>query len=258
MINIMINNLLQQACESIADYSETQIPVTIALDLENSILTPEPGVLQRFCYIVTQVEEPIGLSYWILGICPTITEDDLGEVTVFINEVEQEVILGDNVEITDDDPTTGCAGLKFDFGLEEAGDVMTVCFELTTTRQIGPNIVCIKGGANPEDFENSLTICGPLCEIPEACNTTIFQNIGICVPVIITPFAEVGPIGVTCCGPTIVSTTPCNTGDHRSCTFYVRQNVCAEVPVRFGATGDNGDTVVTCGAPSQEGCDCGA
>ena len=41
--------ILQQACENTADYTGTDIPVTIELDLENSILTPGPGELQTFC-----------------------------------------------------------------------------------------------------------------------------------------------------------------------------------------------------------------
>ncbi len=250
----------QQNCVNIADYSDTDIPVRVELDLANSILVPGPGELQTFCYIVTQVDEPIALSHWLLGICPTLTLEDFGDITVSINGTPQTVITdpddpGVNVEIKtidNPDPTTGCIGLKFDFGLEEAGDVMNVCFELNEPLSIGPNTVCIKGG---QEFENSLSVCGPVCEEVEECVTTVFQTIGVCVPVTVTPTVDVGPIGVTCCGEATVSTTPCPTG-RPSCTFYVNQNVCVEVPVRISADGDHGDSVVTCGALSQEGCDC--
>lgn len=248
--------LQQQQCENTADYSGTNIPVTVELS-DESILEPEEGELQRFCYIVTQVDEPIGLSHWILGICPTITEEELVDVTVTINEADQDVVIGENVEITDNDPTTGCAGLKFDFGLEDAGDVMEVCFSLTTPYPVGPNVVCIKGGADPEDFENSLTICGPVCSEAEECDTTVFQTIEVCVPITVTPDADVGIINVTCCGPATVSDEECAAGEP-SCTFYVTQNLCVEVPVVFSATGEPGTpTVQTCGEPSQDGCDCG-
>jgi len=254
----MINKILQQqTCENIADYSETQVPVTVEL----VSVTPGPGDNQTFCYTVTQVDEPIALSHWLLGICPTITLEDIVEVTVTINGVPQTVILDPddpdvNVEIRtieNPDPTTGCVGLKFDFGLEEAGDVMTVCFELTTTYPIGPNVVCIKGG---QVTENALSVCGPVCGITEVCETTVFQNIGVCVPVTITPFAEVGPIDITCCGTATVSNVPCPIGAPPSCTFYVRQTICAEVPISFSATGDPGDAVVSCGEPNQAGCNC--
>lgn len=74
----MAIKILQEPCPLVADYTGTDIPVTVALDEENSILNPGPGQLQKFCYIVTQVEEPTALSHWVLGICPDITEEDLG------------------------------------------------------------------------------------------------------------------------------------------------------------------------------------
>lgn len=247
--------LQQQPCENTADYSGTNIPVTVELS-DNSVLEPEEGELQRFCYLVTQVDEPIALSHWVLGICPTITEEELANVTVTINEVEQDVVIGENVEITDNDPTTGCAGLKFDFELEEAGDVMEVCFSLTTPYPVGPVVVCIKGGSDPEDFENSLTICGPVCQEAEECDTTVFQTIEVCVPITVTPDADVGTINVTCCGPATVSDEECAAGEP-SCTFYVTQNLCVEVPVVFSATGEPGTPTVACGELSTDGCDCG-
>lgn len=253
--------ILQQDCENLADYTDTSIPVTVEYDEANSIPIPGPGELQRFCYIVTQVEEPTALSHWLLGICPELTIDDFGEITVTINGEPQTVITDPddpnvNVEIfTEDnpDPSSGCPGLKFNFGLEEAEDVMTVCFELLETHQIGPNNVCLFGGG---ETETGLSVCGPICGIIETCDTTVFQTIGVCVPVTITPFALVGPINVTCCGDADISTEPCPETLEPSCTFYVRRNICAEVPVRIGATGEPGTAAVTCGTPSEEPCDC--
>lgn len=248
--------ILQQECPLVAVYTGTDIPVTIALNEEDSILNPGPGELQRFCYTVTQVDEPTALSHWVLVICPTITEDDLGEVTVTINGEEQDVIIGENVEIfnpPNTDPGGACSGIKFDFGLEEDGDVMEVCFELLTTHQVGPNVVCVTGGGETLSTE---TVCGPVCGIIETCETTVFQNIGVCVPITVTPSAIVGAIDVTCCGPAIVSSTPCPLTGPTACTFYVTQDLCVEVPVRFSAMGEDGDPVVTCGDPNQTGCDC--
>lgn len=241
-------------CPFVADYTETDVPVTIAFDSENSIITPGPGELQTFCYTVTQVEEPTALSHWVLGICPDITEEDLGEVTVTINGEGQTVTIGENVEIfnpPDTDPTTGCSGIKFDFGLEEQGDVMTVCFELLQTYQVGSVEVCITGGGIVGTGE---LVCGPICGVIETCETTVFQNIDVCVPITITPDTIVGPIDVRCCGPAIVSNEPCPINGPPSCIFYVRQRLCAEVPIRFSAMGDDGDPVVSCGDPNQEGC----
>jgi hypothetical protein len=247
-----------QACENLADYSDTNIPVTVELDVANSILEPTDGQLQTFCYTMTQVAVPTALSHWLLGICPELTINDLTNITVTINGMMQTVVTtGEepNVEIRTEenpDPTTGCTGLKFDFGLMNAGDVMEVCFSLLEPLPIGPNVVCLKGG---QFVENNMSVCGPICAAEEQCPVTVFQQVGVCVPITITPFANVGTINITCCGTPTVSTTPCGTGP-RSCTFFVRQNLCAEVPITFGANGEPGEAVVSCGTPSEEPCDC--
>ncbi|MEL7646498.1 MAG: hypothetical protein AAGU76_00310 [Sedimentibacter sp.] len=244
--------ILQQSCVNTADYTDTSIPVTIELI---SITPPGPDQLQTFCYTVTQVEEPTALSHWVLGICPTLTEEDLGEVTVTINGEEQNVVIGDNVEIFNPpatDPGGACSGIKFDFGLEEAGDTMTVCFELLTPQQVGPNLVCVTGGGQTLSSE---FICGPVCAEGEQCETTVFQTMEVCVPVTVTPFADTGTVDVTCCGEATVSAEPCPAGEP-SCTFYVTQNICVEVPVFFRATGNAGTATATCGDLSTEGCDC--
>lgn len=243
--------ILQQdlECPLVADFTETDVPVTIAFNGA----TQNDGT-QTFCYTVTQVEEPTALSHFVLGICPEITEEDLVEVTVTINGEEQEVDIGDNVEIFNPpatDPTTGCSGIKFDFGLEEAGDVMVVCFEVMGSFDIGPVEACIKGG---DTVETDQFVCGPVCGEVETCVTTVFQNIDVCVPITITPDTIVGPINVRCCGPATVSNDPCPIDGPPSCVFYVRQRLCAEVPISFSALGDDGDPVVSCGDPNQEGC----
>ena len=180
----------------------------------------------------------LGLSHWLLGICPTITLDDIVNISVFIDDEEQTVIPGENVEIRTEenpDPPTGCVGLKFDFGLEE-GQVMTVCFSLLTPHQVGPVNVCINGG---QVTETGMTICGPICGTIEECDTVVEQEIGICVPVTVTPHVHVGAIDVTCCGEAQVSQTEivqlqmfrfgflhllCKTESVRSCSYQIQCN----------------------------------
>lgn len=246
----MTIKILQEQCNPEADYSGTDVPVIVAV-APGTITDPGPGELQTFCYTVTQVSEPFGLSHWLLGICPTITLDDIVNISVFIDDEEQTVIPGENVEIRTEenpDPPTGCVGLKFDFGLEE-GQVMTVCFSLLTPHQVGPVNVCINGG---QVTETGMTICGPICGTIEECDTVVEQEIGICVPVTVTPHVHVGAIDVTCCGEAQVSQTEdCSVTDVpvlASCTFFVRQNLCVHVPIRFSAMGEPGPHVVTCGS----------
>ncbi len=251
----MAIKILQEPCPLVADYTGTDIPVTVALDEENSILNPGPGQLQKFCYIVTQVEEPTALSHWVLGICPDITEEDLGEVTVFINGEEQNVIIGENVQIftpPDTDPGGACSGLKFDFGLEEQGDVMTVCFELQQTYEVGSNLVCVTAGGETLSTE---FVCGPVCNGCE--DTTVFQTIDVCVPVTVTASADVGPVEVICCGNATVSFEPCPFECDTEITFYVRRRVCAIIPVDIDVDAEGGDVCVTLVATSEEEClDC--
>lgn len=245
----------QLDCPLVADYTGTDVPVTIAFDEANSILVPGPGQFQTFCYIVTQVEVPTGLSHFVLGICPTITEDDLESVTVYINDEQQDVTIGDNVAIfnpPDTDPTTDCSGIKFDFGLTEAGDEMRVCFALKDVYQVGPVEACIKGGQIPPG--TGQFVCGPVCGEIETCERTVFQDLTVCVPIRIVPDTLVGPIDVRCCGPAVVSTEPCPTTGPTYCEFFVRQSLCAEVPIRFTALPEDLEPIVTCGTPNQTGC----
>ncbi|MDD3412021.1 MAG: hypothetical protein PHY12_14550, partial [Eubacteriales bacterium] len=188
-------------CPRSADYSQVAgnviLPFVFALDLERSILTPSAEENQRFCYTVTANGEDSSayadLSHFVLGICESVTADQLGEITVVRDGVPQRVVLGENVElktVARPDPTTGCAGLKFDFGLNKVSGVMSVCFELLTPYPVGAVRVCVKGGTTAL---NNLFVCGPACEEPQqTCATTAYQRARVCVPVTITPWAYAG------------------------------------------------------------------
>jgi hypothetical protein len=125
----------------------------------------------------------------------------LANVSVTINGVPQPVVIGGNVVIMPldhPDPPTGCAGLKFDFGLNKVTGVMVVTFELTVPHPIGPVTVCVFGGGTAL---NDLAICGPVCgEVVTTCPAMGFQRARLCVPVTITPFANTGDTTTFCCG----------------------------------------------------------
>ena len=252
-------------CNLKINYAElpgSALPFTIALDLENSVLSPGPGENQRFCYIVTGVgsddPELKDLSHWVLGICGEITEAQIVEdsILVVIDDMPQPVVFGENVELVNPDPTTGCSGLKFDFEVSKLGGVMNVCFELTVPYPVGPNQVCLKGGT--DDTATGLSICGPVCEQPNLCQTVTYQPATVCIPVAVTPFAVPGPTRTICCGdPVIVpGARQCPAGA-RSCFFTVTQRICVEVPIAFGASTRTGQPQVGCEEASEEFCpDC--
>jgi hypothetical protein len=195
-------------CVSTIDYTAVQgdriLPFEFALD-PASILYPVPGENQRFIYTITAkgADQPIyaDLSHFVLVVCSDITEDMLANVSVTINGVPQPVVIGGNVVIMPldhPDPPTGCAGLKFDFGLNKVTGVMVVTFELTVPHPIGPVTVCVFGGGTAL---NDLAICGPVCgEVVTTCPAMGFQRARLCVPVTITPFANTGDTTTFCCG----------------------------------------------------------
>ena len=56
------------------------------------------------------------LSYFLLGICEGIMQEDIVSVTVTIDGKMQDVVWGKNIEIKTaekPDDSTGCIGLKF-------------------------------------------------------------------------------------------------------------------------------------------------
>ena len=248
-------------CVSTINYAEVastpRIPFTFSLNLDASVLEPAPGQYQRFCYDITGVGADVptdaDLSHFVLGVCSQLTQEDLVSAQVFINGVEQEVELGENVEVLAEDPTTGCAGIKFDFGLDKVDGVMNVCFELARTFGVGPVLVCVKGG---QATLSSLMICGAVCASPESCATVVSQRANVCVPVTITPYATVGRITSQCCGTPVITAGAVGCAGSLSCTFTIAQELCINVPVAFGASGVAGTARTNCGTPAQGECDC--
>lgn len=95
--------------------------------------------------------------------------------------------------------------------------------------------------------ENNLIISPETVE--GTCPATGFQKANICVPVTVTPFAHAGATITKCCGEPVVSsaaTKTCNGEINGTCNFTIRQTICVEVPVEFGAVSKVGDTFVEC------------
>ena len=81
-------------------------------------------------------------------------------------------------------------------------------------------------------------------------NTTVGrQTIDICVPIEVHPFAKVGEITVKCCDDPIVKE---DEEDEDKCSFIIKQKICIEVPIEFGAETETGDTFIDCGKASSE------
>lgn len=255
---------LNETCNNRIDYSnfpgERILPFIFYLNTEDSVLYPSEGEYQKFCYDIIGVGEDTSeyadLSHFLLGICNTITQNDIVEITVSINDDPQNVVWGENVEIkTEEKPDnpTGCIGLKFDFPLNKQRGLMKVCISLRTPYNIGPVNVCVFGGGTTA---TGLTICGPACGGNEPCDSVFYQKETVCVPVKVTPFAKPGTAKAICCGKPVVQGGVQCMGNQTSCTFTIKQSLCVEIPVSFGAVIETGTAVVQCGGVSEIECDC--
>lgn len=251
-------------CIDSIDYSQVEgsriLPFRFTLNLEKSILYPEAGEKQKFCYDIDGVGQDTSrfadLSHFLFGICENITREDINSITVVVDGVPQTVIWGDNVEIkTEEKPDnpTGCSGLKFDFPLDKVDGEMQVCITLNKVFAVGAMNVCVFGG---NTTATGLAICGPSCGGEMSCESTFFQNETVCVPVTVTPFATPGEAKANCCGRPIVSPDDNCPGNQKSCTFVIKQRLCIEIPITFGAVIETGSAVVQCGEVSEIPCDC--
>lgn len=243
-------------CSTFINYADVPgeriLPFTITLDLERSILQPDAGENQRFCYRIDGIGQNIpsqaDLSHILFGICHEIPITQLANITVTRNGSAETVIIGQNVELKTEakpDPPTGCAGLKFDFGLNKQNGTMLVCFELLTPYPVADIAVCLYGGGVTA---NSLTICGPACQQETQCPATTEQELSVCVPVTVTPYAVVGTTVTRCVGTPIVrpGVSVCPGVVNGSCQFTISQRLSVSVPVRFGARAVPGEHSVEC------------
>ncbi|MDD3206299.1 MAG: hypothetical protein PHS74_11305 [Lachnospiraceae bacterium] len=251
-------------CSNMVDYSkmigERILPFQFTLNLERSVLYPENDEHQIFYYDILGVGKDSAayadLSHFLFGICSSITREDIVSIKVII---DNEVITpewGTDVEIKTEekpDTPTGCVGLKFDYGLDKVDGAMSVEIEMAKTYPVGPVNICLFGG---DVTATGLSICGPSCSSGSPCSSVFYQNETVCVPITVTPFAHSGTARAICCGNPIVSTDGTCTGTKKSCSMTIKQTLCIEIPISFGADIDTEDAVVSCGDVTEKPCNC--
>lgn len=254
----------ENRCSFEIDYSEIPgekiLLFTVTLNTTESVLYPSEGQLQKFCYLINGVGQDSSqyadLSHFLMNICNTITQEDISEITVSINDDPQTIIWGKNVEFKTEehpDKPTGCIGLKFDFPLNKETGYMKVCITLKKFYPVGSVNVCLFGGGSTA---TGLAICGPVCGDTEECESLFNHKETICVPVTVTPFARPGTARTICCGkPAIITEASCY-GERTSCSFTVSQDLCIELPITFGAHVETGTISVQCDGISEGSCSC--
>lgn len=79
------------------------------------------------------------------------------------------------------------------------------------------------------------------------CITKAYQEAKVCVPVTVTPFANIGEITTECCGRATISTDcNCRGKENKACKFTISQKIKVEIPVEFGASTNVGGTFIDC------------
>ena len=84
------------------------------------------------------------------------------------------------------------------------------------------------------------------------CVTRAYQEAKVCVPVTVTPFANIGEITTECCGKATISReNNCRGKENKSCKFTISQKIKVEIPVEFGASTNVGGTFVDCDCSTE-------
>jgi len=87
------------------------------------------------------------------------------------------------------------------------------------------------------------------------CVAKAHQTANVCVPITVTPFANVSGIKTECCGKPVISFKPvCKGIENGSCKFTVSQKIKVEIPVEFGANTNVGGTFVECDCRPPKDC----
>jgi len=94
-------------------------------------------------------------------------------------------------------------------------------------------------------------------DINMTCPTTVNDNVCVQAEVTITPEVTVGDIVTTCLGNPFIGSCPGTPA--RSCSFFVSQRICVQIPLTFDATAVAASRGIVCdeagtGACSAAGC----
>lgn len=102
-----------------------------------------------------------------------------------------------------------------------------------------------------EKFEKFNELDDNVCGV---CPAVGIQEVNVCVPVEIKPFAKVSKVKTQCVGRPVLhrGTKTCDGHCGETCKFTVSQKMKIEVPVVFGARTEVGEAAIDCGI-----CPCG-
>jgi hypothetical protein len=93
--------------------------------------------------------------------------------------------------------------------------------------------------------------CEKEMESFKTCEKIVHQKTKVSLPISVEPFVVPGKIRTRCCGTTKVSIDPFNECKD-NCNYVITQEICIEIPLKFGVLIEIKDSFAECEAPSIE------
>jgi hypothetical protein len=85
----------------------------------------------------------------------------------------------------------------------------------------------------------------------KACEKIVHQKAKVTLPISIEPFVVSGKIRTRCCGTPKVSIDPFSECKN-NCDYVITQEVCIDIPLKFGVATEIKESFVECEKPSIE------
>lgn len=94
---------------------------------------------------------------------------------------------------------------------------------------------------------------GTRCNSKGVCKNVVHEDVCISAKVDIDPIVDIGPIRTHCLSREII---PCDGKCGDKCSFIVRQHICVEVPMMFGAATVADPIGMSCSGGEDGPCGC--
>lgn len=89
------------------------------------------------------------------------------------------------------------------------------------------------------------------------CKNVVHEDVCISAKVVIDPIVEIGPISTHCMSRPEIGPCTDKCEPRGSCSFVVRQRICVEVPITFGAATTADPLGIVCHGADAGPCKCG-
>lgn len=88
------------------------------------------------------------------------------------------------------------------------------------------------------------------------CKNVVHEDVCLSAKVVIDPIVDIGPISTHCLSKPEIIPCECKCDSKGTCSFVVRQRICVEVPIAFGADTTADPLGVECEGANPGPCKC--